>query len=56
MAFQEDFRKMFEPTGAAGSDHRNMEGVCNGLGQFTIEACLRAISIHGSQKDFAGAA
>ena len=48
--------KMFGPTGAAGSDNRNMEGVGNGLRQFTIEACLRAVSIHGSQKNFTGAA
>src|SRR5208337_435799 len=56
MAFQEDFGKMFRPPGAARSDNRDMEGLGNGLGQLAIEACLRAVRIHGSQKDFTGAA
>ena len=56
MALQEDFGKMFGPPGTARSDNRDMEGPGNGLGQLTIEACLRAVSIHGSQKDFPGAA
>src|SRR5208337_1266895 len=56
MAFQEDFGKMFRPSGATRSDNRNMEGLSNGLRQFAIEAGLGAVSIHGSQKDFTGAA
>src|SRR5207247_8199149 len=54
-AAQEDFSKMFQAAGAAGGNHRDVDGAGGGRRQLAIEAGLRAVRVHGREENLSGA-
>ena len=49
------FNKMFQRANAAGGHNRYGHGIRHRARQRDVEALSRAVAIHGSQQDFAGA-